>query len=155
MSFMYMSPNCVRIKPEGMHLAFGPQKLELDYNEKGITPHDAVCLPSAPDSSNTRHVTVTGFEPHKVYTVTCARHGNVYLTVVHDRKNNQCVVTGTVLEGKSRLDKIDKQVKIYKFHGQEVKILYNNGLPEESPQFGFMNHWRGQHQSPWYGFGNW
>ena len=153
---MYVKANCVQIKRGGKHLTFGTQKLKLDYNEKGETPHEAVCLPSEPSSSNTRHVSVTGFKPHKVYNVTCSRHGEVYLTIVHDRENNQCVVSGTALVGKTRLDKIDKGGKVYLFHGKEVKIPYNDGLSEEPSLFRFMNssyYGRGQH--PWDRFGGW
>lgn len=126
--FMHVPPECEPIKEGGRVLSFGSQILELKYNDKGTTPHDSNYQPTVnPSSSNTKHITVAGFKPHEMHTIRCARHRNVYLTIVHDIENNQCVITGTSLEGKTRLDKIGTNGKIYKFHGREVKIPYNDG----------------------------
>ncbi len=154
--FLHVPPSCEQIKKTGRQLRFGSQLLKLEYNDAGKTPHDIKYAESNPSSSNTRHFKITGFKPHKVYDIRCARHRDVHLTIVHDKENNQCAVSGTALEGKTRLDKIDEGNKIYLFHGKEVKIFYNDGTSEEPDLYPFMNssyYGRGQH--PWGRFGGW
>lgn len=154
--FMHIPPNCEQIKIGGRRLRFGSQLLKLEHNDKGDTPHKIKYEDSKPSSSNTGHVKITGFEPEKVHYIRCERHRDVHLTIVHDKENNQCVVSGTALEGKTRLDKIDKGGKVYLFHGKEVKIDYYDGTSEEPPLLHFMNssyYGRGQH--PWDRFGGW
>lgn len=156
--FMHVPPNCEQIKRGGRLLQFGSQLLELEYNLEGKTPHKTRFEPSNPSSSNTRHFRIAGFKPDKVYNFRCERHGDAYLTIVHDKENNQCVVSGTALEGGTRLDTIDEGGTIYRFHGEELRIDYNDGKTRE-PTFPhhFMNYppYYGRGQHPWDRFGDW
>ena len=150
---LHVPPECEPINKRGRVLTFGSQILELKYNDKGTTPHDSVCEPTRnPSSSDTKHITVAGFKPHEMYTIRCARHRNAYLTIVHDIENNQCAVTGTSLNGEMRLDKIDKNGKIYRFHGKEVKISYNDGSFRASSLYHHMQDMQGS--DPFHMFGH-